>query len=144
MADRTSSSIMINAGKSEVMAVIADFPSYPTWAASFKSAEILSTGDGDRAERVRFNLQAGPIRDTYVLAYEWEGDDAVRWNMDERGAKISNSSGAYYLADREGGTEVTHEFEVEASILKVAFVRRQMEKMIVDMALNDLKRRVEQ
>jgi hypothetical protein len=64
--------------------------------------------------------------------------------MDERGTKISNITGAYHLADRDGGTEVTHELAVEAPILKVAFVRRQTEKMIVDMALKDLKRRAEQ
>ncbi|HEX6468208.1 MAG TPA: cyclase, partial [Streptosporangiaceae bacterium] len=72
------------------------------------------------------------------------GDDAVRWTMAEPGQKISNSSGAYLLADRDGGTEVTHEFSVEASILKLPPVRRKIEKMIVDMALKDLKRRVEQ
>ncbi|HEU5160867.1 MAG TPA: SRPBCC family protein [Streptosporangiaceae bacterium] len=144
MADRTSSSIVINAGKHEVMAVVADFPAYPKWTSSIKRAEILSTDAGDRPERVRFNLEAGPIKDIYVLAYEWDGDDAVRWHMDERGTKISNISGSYRLTDSGGGTEVTHELAVEAPILKVAFVRRQTEKMIIDMALNDLKRRVEQ
>jgi hypothetical protein len=144
MADRTSSSITINAGKPEVMAVIADFPAYPTWTSSIKAAEILTTGAGDRADRVRFNLEAGPIKDVYVLVYEWDGDDAVRWHMEERGKKISNILGAYQLADRDDGTEVTHELSVESSLLKLAFVKRQTEKMIIDMALNDLKRRVEQ
>jgi polyketide cyclase/dehydrase/lipid transport protein len=135
---------MIAAGKAQVMSVIADLNSYPTWMSSFTGVEILSAGPGGRAERVRFNLAAGPIRDTYVLAYEWDGEDSVRWTMVEPGKKISDLSGAYLLVQQDGGTEVTHEFSVEASILKLPPVRRQIEKMIIEMALKDLKRRVEQ
>jgi hypothetical protein len=144
MADRTSSNLTISAGKPEIMAVITDFPAYPTWAEGIKSAEILSTGDGGRAEHVRFKLEAGPIKDIYVLAYEWEGDDAVRWNMFEPGKMISSMSGSYRLAGRENQTEVTYELAVEASLLRIGIIKRKTEKMIVDTALKDLKRRVEQ
>ncbi|GAA2079553.1 SRPBCC family protein [Actinomadura alba] len=143
MTDRTSSSITINAGKSKVMAAIADFPAYPTWAEGIKAAEVVSAGDGYRAERVRFNLSAGPMTDTYVLAYEWEGDDAVRWDISEPGKMISSMSGSYRLADRDGGTEVTYELAVEASLLRIGIMKRKTEKMIVDTGLKDLKRRVE-
>lgn len=142
MADPTSSSITINAGKPEIMAIIADFPAYPTWADGIKAAEILSTGGG-RPEQVRFNLERGPIKDIYVLAYEWEGDDAVRWTMAEPGKMISSMSGSYRLAGRRGETEVTYELAVEASLLRIGIIKRKTEKMIVDTALEDLKRRVE-
>lgn len=143
MGDRTSSSTVIKADKSKIMTVIADFPAYPTWADGIKAAEIVSTGEGGRAEQVRFRLDAGPMKDTYVLAYVWEGDDAVRWDMSETGKMISKMSGSYRLTEQDGGTEVTYELAVEASLLKVEMMRRRIEKMITGTALKDLKLRVE-
>jgi hypothetical protein len=142
MADRTSSSITINAGKSGIMTAIADFPSYPTWAEGIKAAEVLSNGAQDRADRVRFTLEAGPIKDTYVLAYDWD-DDAVRWDLAERGKMLSGMSGSYRLTDRGGGTEVTYELTVDVSIPMIGMFKRKAEKIIIDSALKGLKRHVE-
>ena len=144
MDDRTNSSITIKAGKAEVMSVIADFAAYPTWADGIRAADVVAAGDGGRAERVRFRLDAGPMKDTYVLAYEWEGDDGVRWDMSEPGRMLSSMSGAYRLAERDGGTEVTYELAVEAPLLRIGVMKRKTEKMIVDTALKDLKRKVEE
>src|SRR5918992_2053542 len=135
MADRTSSNITINAGKPTVMTAIADFSAYPEWAEGIKSAEVLSTGAGGRAEKVRFTLEAGPIKDTYVLAYQWEGDDAVRWELAERGKVLSGLSGSYRLGETTGGTAVTYELAVEVSIPMIGMLKRRAEKMIIDSAL---------
>ena len=51
MADRTTSSITIGAGRSTIMTVIADFASYPEWAGQVKSARLLSTGEDGRPRR---------------------------------------------------------------------------------------------
>ena len=45
----------------QVMAVIADFEAYPTWAEQVKSVEILDSDADGRAERVKFQMDAGPI-----------------------------------------------------------------------------------
>jgi hypothetical protein len=143
MADRTSSNITINAGKPTVMTAIADFDAYPAWAEGIKSAEVLSTGHEGRAEKVRFTLEAGPIKDTYVLAYDWAGDDAVRWELAERGKVLSGMSGSYRLADQADGTAVTYELAVDVSIPMIGMLKRRAEKMIIDSALKGLKRHVE-
>src|SRR4051794_23814841 len=145
MADRTSSSITINTGKSAVMTAIADFAAYPAWADGVTSAEVLSTGAGERADRVRFTLEAGPIKDTYVLAYAWDDDDAVTWDLAERGKVVTGMSGSYRLAGRAGAdaTDVTYELTVDVSIPMIGMLKRRAEKMIIDAALKGLKRHVE-
>ena len=65
------------------MAVIADFAAYPGWAEGITAAEVVTTGEDGRAEQVRITLEAGPIKDTYVLAYDWDDDDAVHWHLAE-------------------------------------------------------------
>ena len=77
MADQTSSSIVVDAAPAEVMAVIADFPSYPAWVQGMKSVEVVQERDGV-AEQVHFELEATPIKDSYTLGYVWHGDSATR------------------------------------------------------------------
>ncbi|MGW0803074.1 SRPBCC family protein [Nonomuraea sp. NPDC002799] len=143
MADRTTSSISIGAARADVMAVVADFPAYPEWAGSIKSAEVLATGADGRAEQVRFVLDAGMISDTYTLAYTWQGEDGVRWQVAEPGKMISDLRGSYVLADTGRGTDVTYELAVDLSVPMIGMIKRKAEKVIVDTALKGLKKRVE-
>lgn len=142
MADRTSSSITIDASAPEVLAIVADFPAYPEWAEGITAAEVLTTGDDGRADQVRITLEAGPIKDTYVLAYEWT-DDAVHWNLAEAGTMLTGMTGAYRLAPGEESTEVTYELAVDVRIPMIGMVKRKAEKRIIETALKGLKRRVE-
>ncbi len=143
MADRTSASITINAPRSKVMAVIADFPAYPEWAEGITAAEIVSEGADGRAERTRLTLEAGPIKDTLLLAYEWDGDDSVRWNLVEPGAMLTAMNGTYRLVEDGEGTDVTYELAVNMRMPMIGMVKRKAEKWIIETALKELKRSVE-
>ncbi|MEU8173718.1 SRPBCC family protein [Microbispora hainanensis] len=143
MADRTSSSITIGAGRSTIMAVIADFPAYPEWAGQVKKTEVLETGADGRATRVRFVLDAGVISDDYVLGYDWDEDAGVSWRMVEAGKMLSGLTGSYRLTDNGGGTEVTYDLAVDLKVPMIGMIKRKAEKVIVDTALKGLKRRVE-
>jgi hypothetical protein len=143
MAASTSSHITIAAPREAVMAVIADFAAYPQWASAVRAAEVLGEGTADRASRVRFTLDAGVVKDTYVLGYDWDGDAGVRWHLAEAGTVISAMDGAYLLADRGGATEATYELTVDLRIPMPGLLKRRAEKMIIDTALKGLKNRVE-
>lgn len=144
MADRTSSSITIDADKPAVMAAIADFATYPKWADGIKSADVVSEGADGRPERVRFVLDAGLIRDEYVLSYEWDGDDAVTWTLAERGTMLADMNGSYRLSEQaDGEVLVTYELAVEVAIPMIGMVKRKAEKRIIVTALKGLKRHVE-
>ncbi|ACZ85663.1 SRPBCC family protein [Streptosporangium roseum] len=143
MADRTTSSITIGAGRSPIMTVIADFASYPEWAGQVKSARVLSADADGRPATVRFALDAGVISDEYTLAYTWHGEDSVDWNIAEAGKMVSGLTGSYRLADEGGGTEVTYELAVDLKVPMIGMIRRKAEKVIIDTALKGLKKRVE-
>jgi len=143
MAEQTTSSIVIAADPAQVMAVIADFDSYPQWAQGVKSAEVVKPGAGGRAEQVHFDLDASPIKDSYTLSYDWNDDESVVWTLVE-GRMLRAMDGAYELAEREDGhTEVTYRLAVDISIPMIGMLRRKAEKVIIDTALKGLKKRVE-
>ena len=143
MAEQTTSSIVIAADQATIMSVIADFDSYPAWAQGVKSAEVVDPGTGDRPDKVHFELDASPIKDSYTLAYDWKGDDAVTWTLVE-GKMLKAMDGAYELVDRgDGSTEVTYRLAVDISIPMIGMLKRKAEKVIIDTALKGLKKRVE-
>ena len=125
------------------MSVIAEFAAYPEWATGVRSAEVLDSGADGRARRVRFGLDAGIIKDSYVLGYDWDGDAQVRWELAEQGSMISEMSGRYLLADRDDGTEVTYDLAVGIRVPMIGMLKRRAEKTIIDTALKGLKSRAE-
>ena len=143
MADRTTASISVAAPRADVMAVIADFASYPEWAAAVRSAEVVDHDQGGRDRLVRFRLDAGVIKDSYVLAYDWDGDNSVRWDLAEPGSVITALSGGYLLAEAEAGTKVTYDLAVDVRIPMPGMVKRRAEKTIIDTALKGLRDRAE-
>jgi ribosome-associated toxin RatA of RatAB toxin-antitoxin module len=142
MADATTSTIRIAAPPEQVMEVIADFAAYPTWAEQINEVEILAEGK-DRAERVRFTMDAGPIKDSYTLDYTWAPDGmSVRWTL-VKGQIQRAQDGSYVLEKVADGTAVTYALSVDLAIPIIGMLRRKAEKVIIDTALKGLKRRVE-
>ncbi|MFJ9388005.1 SRPBCC family protein [Nocardioides sp. NPDC101246] len=142
MADQTTSTIVIEAAPSAVMAVIADFKSYPAWAKGMQEVSVLETGVDGRAEQVRFVLDVAPIKDEYTLAYDWDGDRQVTWSL-VKGNLLRSMDGAYVLRDLGGRTEVTYRLALDLSIPLIGMLKRKGEKVLIDTALRGLKQRVE-
>lgn len=146
MADRTESSILVDARPNEVLDVIADFEAYPDWTGAVRDTDVLELDELGWARAVRFTLDAGAIRDTYTLAYEWDFDEdglgSVTWALVE-GTILKAMDGEYRLRASGAGTEVTYTLAVEVRMPMIGLLRRKAEKAIIETALHELKRRVE-
>ena len=146
MADRTESSIVVDAPPGDVLHVIADFDAYPEWTGAVREAEVLEEDEEGRARTVRFVLDAGAVRDTYTLAYTWDvaenGTGVVAWTLVEAGI-LKSMDGSYRLRGQAAGTQVTYTLSVEVKMPMLGMLRRKAEKTIIDTALRELKKRAE-
>lgn len=143
MPEESTQSIVIDADPAQVMAVIADFGNYPAWTGSVKKAEVLEVGPDGRGRRVAFSLDAGIIRDQYQLDYVWTGNEKVEWTL-TAGQMMRAQHGSYTLrANPAGGTDVTYSLSVDLVIPMLGLLKRKAERVVMDTALNELKRRVE-
>ena len=142
MADESTQSISIAAPSSQVLDVIADFPAYPQWVAAARTVEVLESGPDGRARRVHFVIDQAAIRDDYVLEYTWDDDSRVSWTL-VRGQMQKSQEGAYVLRDAGGATEVTYSITIDLAIPMLGLIKRRAEKVILDTALKELKKRVE-
>ena len=143
MADLASSTITISAPPDEVMAVIADIDRYPEWTGQIKSAEVLDQDPQGRPRSARFVMDAGVLKDEYVLQYDWN-PSGVAWELVGKSTVQKSQVGSYALAPQGGGTEVTYSLSVDIAMPMLGMFKRKAEKMIMDSALKELKKRVEQ
>ncbi len=146
MADRTESSIVIAAAPGTVLDVIADFEAYPEWAGEVKRATVLSEEGEGWADRVEYVLDAGVLKDTYTLDYEWDiaddGTGVLSWSL-VKATILKAMNGSYTIVQDKGGTKVTYRLAVDLNVPMLGMLKRKAEKTIVDTALKELKKRVE-
>ena len=140
MADQTESRIDIEAPASLIMDVIADLPAYPSWSDGITQVTVLEEKDG-RPLRARFHLESGPIRDTYELLYDWDGDREVSWKLTS-GDMLKAMDGTYLLDAHGDTTTVHYRLAVDVKIPMIGMIKRKAEKVIVDTALKGLRKRV--
>ncbi len=144
MAESATRTTTVQAPARSIMDVIADIESYPEWTGQVGSAQILDRHPSSgRPATVRFALRSGIISDEYTVAYTWDADRSVRWTLIE-GKVLKEMDGSYVLRPLSAGaTEVTYELSVDLSIPMIGAMKRRAAKMVIDIALNGLRGRVE-
>jgi len=145
MAQRSTQSILVTAPADRVAAVVSDFARYPEWAGGIKAAEVVEEYEDGYASQVRFVLDAGVLQDEYTLAYEYSEDlSRIEWHLVAPSKLQRVQRGSYDIEDNGDGTStVTYTLEVELAMAMLGMFQRKAEKMIMDVALKELKRRVE-
>lgn len=145
MADSSIQSITIGAAPERVAAVICDLPRYPEWTDALRQVEVLEEDADGYASQVRFTLDAGVLVDEYVLVYEYADDlSRIEWHLATPSRMQRTQRGSYDLmGNADGTTTVTYTLEVELSVGMLGMFRRKAERVIMEAALKQLKRRVE-
>jgi ribosome-associated toxin RatA of RatAB toxin-antitoxin module len=145
MADSSTQSIVIAAPPDRVAAVICDFARYPEWVTATKTVEILEEYEDGYASQVRFGLDAGVVADEYTLAYEYAEDiSRIEWHLVEPSKMQKAQDGSYDIVDNGDGTStITYTLAVELGLAMLGMFKRKAEKMIMEAALTELKKRVE-
>ncbi len=145
MTDASTQSITIDAEPARITKVICDFPRYPEWATAVRTAEVVEEYEDGYASQVRFVIDAGVVADEYTLQYEYADDiSRIEWHLVAPSKMQRRQDGSYDIADNGDGTStVTYTLSVDTTMPALGMFRRKAEKMIMDTALRELKRRVE-
>ncbi|MEO6713176.1 MAG: SRPBCC family protein [Mycobacteriales bacterium] len=144
MVDQASATIGINATPGEIVDVIADFSTYADWSGYIKSADVVSRGDDGKPEDVHFVIDAGVVKADYTLRYDWHLDvdhAKVKWTLVS--GTLKKNDGSYDIRMTDNASEVVYSLAVDMGVPMLGMLRRKVEKVIMDTALTELKRRVE-
>ncbi len=145
MAETSTQSITVAAPRARIAEVICDFARYPEWVSAAKRVEVVEEYEDGYASQVRFVLDAGMLQDEYTLGYDYAEDlSRIEWHLVTPSRIQKAQDGSYDIEEQEDGTStVTYTLAVELAIAMLGMFKRKAEKIIMDTALRELKRRVE-
>ena len=138
MADQASSSTTIDASPEQVLAVIRDVESYPDWAGGISKVVVDEPGPA----RATFTLSQSGVSDQYTLDYDWQ-PDGVSWTLAGPSKMMKSQKGSYRLEPSGSGTKVTYLLTIDLKMPMIGLMKRKAEKVIIETALKELKKRVE-
>jgi len=144
MSDISKNSVTIEAAISDVVAVLSDLPAYPSWSTAIKSVEVESKDDAGRATKAKISIDAGVMKDRVILDYDWsKSPTEITFTLDDADL-LTEMTGAYKLVDNgDDTTDVTYELTVALSMPVPAMMRQKAERSTIDLALNQLKAKLE-
>lgn len=145
MAESSTQTIVIAAPPDAVTAVICDFPRYPEWVSAARRVDVVEEYEDGYASQVEFEIDAGVVADEYTLQYEYAEDlSRIEWHLVGPSKMQQSQVGSYDITDNGDGTStVTYTLAVELGIGMLGMFKRKAERVIMETALNELKKRVE-
>ncbi|RME28240.1 MAG: hypothetical protein D6798_02845 [Deltaproteobacteria bacterium] len=111
---RAEARVEVAAPPPVVMAVLTDFPAWPSFLPWVRSAEVLRRERGDDEDIWEVRLDLLLVRPlTFVLRLVRRGDHRLSWTLVEGPFRVND--GAWTLHPRAGGqrTELVYEIEVQ-------------------------------
>jgi ribosome-associated toxin RatA of RatAB toxin-antitoxin module len=142
MGMNTRGEIEIQADPTAILAIIADFPTYPEWSSAHKKASVEETDVEGRPVLVRMVMSMVGITDEQLVEYTWTDQERVSWTLVESTQQRSQE-GSYDLVPTAVGTNVIFEVDVEIKIPVPGFLLNRAKKSALETATKGLKKRVE-
>jgi ribosome-associated toxin RatA of RatAB toxin-antitoxin module len=140
MATSDSREVTIEATPEEILDVIADVESTPTWSPQYQSAEVLEAYDNGRPKRVKMKIKTAGISDEQVVDYTW-ADDIVNWTLVSAG-QLKAQDASYTLTPDGDKTKVRFDITIDLSIPMPGFVLKRAMKGGVETATDGLRKQV--
>ncbi len=144
MSDISKNSVTIEAPLSEVSAVLSDLANYPSWSTAIKSVEVQEKDSAGRATKAKISIDAGVMKDRVILDYDWSSAPLeITFSLDDADL-LTEMTGAYKLKDNgDDTTTVVYELTVALSMPVPAMMRKKAELATIDLALKQLKTKLE-
>lgn len=145
MTEPTRARASLPAPLLRILAVLTDIERYPQWATQLAEAEVIERDEAGRPRLARFSLNAGLLKDTFVLRYAFDdraGESTMSWELVEA-RQLKRLDGSYRLVPSAGGRcDVEYSLVVDPGLPVITALRQKAERVVITTALDDLERRV--
>lgn len=132
--------MVIEATPEEILDVIADVRSAPTWSPQYQSAEILDTYDDGRPKRVKMKIKAAGLTDEQEVEYSWT-DSTASWTLIKAG-QLKSQEASYTLTQDGNKTKVRFDLQVDPSVPIPGFLLKRTLKGAMETATDGLRKQV--
>lgn len=140
MATSDSREVVIEASPEEILDVIADVESTPTWSSQYQSAEVLDSYENGRPRQVKMKVKSVGITDEQVVEYSWTATSAS-WTL-VRAGQLKAQDASYTLTPDGDKTKVTFDITIDLSVPLPGFVLKRVMKGAMETATDGLRKQV--
>jgi ribosome-associated toxin RatA of RatAB toxin-antitoxin module len=140
MATSDSREVVIEASPDEILDVIADVESTPSWSPQYQKAEILESYDDGRPKRVKMKVKSAGISDEQVVEYTWT-DNKASWTLISAG-QLKAQDASYTLTPQGDKTKVKFDITIDVSVPLPGFVLKRAMKGAMETATDGLRKQV--
>jgi uncharacterized protein YndB with AHSA1/START domain len=137
---RGSQEVLIDASPEEILDVLADVASLPSWSPLHSSAEVVDVYPDGRPHHVKVVGKFMGVVDRQLLEYHW-GENWVVWDAVETSCTRA-LHGEYNLEPGHGTTRVRFGITFEQTGVRTALVAWGAKRLLLDGYTNGLNRRV--
>jgi ribosome-associated toxin RatA of RatAB toxin-antitoxin module len=143
MADKSVSTVIIDAPLADVEAALFAIDAYPEWLTSIKKADVIERDADNRITKAKLAIDAGMMKDRVTLDYDWSAaPSTLSFSMDDADL-LTQMDGTYSLkAIDSDSTQVTYELTVAVSLPVPAMMITKAQQQTIDAALKELAERV--
>ena len=140
MATSDSREVTIEASPEEILDVIADVESTPSWSSQYQRAEVLEAYDDGRPKRVKMRVKSVGITDEQVVEYTWT-DNKASWTLISAG-QLKSQDASYTLTPDGDKTKLKFDITIDLSVPLPGFVLKRVMKGAMETATDGLRKQV--
>jgi ribosome-associated toxin RatA of RatAB toxin-antitoxin module len=140
MAVKDSREVVIEATPDEILEVIADVASTPSWSPQYQSAEVLEAYDDGRPHKVKMKIKAAGLTDEQIVEYTWAGN-VVSWTLVKAG-QLRAQDGTYTLTPDGDKTTLRFDLSIELAVPLPGFVVKRVIKGAMETGTDGLRKQV--
>lgn len=140
MATTVSRDVLIEATPEEILAVVADVESTPSWSPQYQKAEVVDRDAQGRPHRVIQTIKTVGISDALTIDYTWE-ENKVSWVL-IKASQLKSQECSYTLTPEGDKTRVRFDMTIDLAIPMPGFILKKVMAGAIDVATEGLRKQV--
>ncbi|MGH3634435.1 MAG: SRPBCC family protein [Mycobacterium sp.] len=138
-----SKTVEVAADAASIMAIVADFESYPQWNEEIKALWVLARYDDGRPSQLRLDMAWQGIEGTYIQAVYYPSPTQIQTVM-QQGKLFSKQQQLFSVVEVGPTSLLTVDMDVEPEMSMPKPMVKKMINDVLDYLAENLKRRAEQ
>lgn len=138
-----SKTVEVDASAESIMAIVADFESYPEWNEEIKGCWVLARYDDGRASQLRLDVTVQGMAGTFITAVYYPSENEI-YTVLQQGDHFEKQEQRFSVVPTGDTTLLTVDLDVETKLPIPAMMVKKAVSDTLDYLAGNLKDRAEQ
>ncbi|OBI45966.1 cyclase [Mycobacterium kyorinense] len=138
-----SKTVEVAANAASILAIVADFESYPQWNQEIKGLWVLARYDDGRPSQLRLDTAVQGVEGTYIQAVYYPGPTQIQTVM-QQGDLFTKQEQLFSVVEMGATSLLTVDMDVEPAMPVPTPMVKKMINDALDYLADNLKQRAEQ